>query len=55
MPPVSRKQGQMFGMACAGKINPPGGMTREKACEFVRGYKIPKVDHVKKKKKRKKY
>jgi hypothetical protein len=41
-----------MGMACAGKIRPPGGMTKEQACEFVRGYKVPKIDYVRKKKKK---
>jgi len=49
MPPRSAAQAHMMGMACAGKISPPGGMTKEKACEFVRGYKVPKIQHVPKK------
>lgn len=43
MPAKSKKQHQFMGMICAGKIPPPKGLTREKACEFVRGYNVPKV------------
>lgn len=37
MPTESKVQFRMMQGICHGTIKPPGGLTREKACEFVKG------------------
>lgn len=41
MPAKSKAQAGLMGAVCGGKAkNPPKGLSKEKACEFVRGQKI---------------
>jgi len=56
MPAKSKAQAGLMGAVCGGKAkNPPKGLSKEKACEFVRGQKVSKLpDRVKKKTKGKK-
>ena len=39
MPAKSKAQFRMMKGICAGSIKPKGTLTREQACEFVRGQK----------------
>ena len=54
MPAKSKAQAGLMGAVCSGKAkNKPKGLSKEKACEFIRGQKVSKLPARVSKKKRK--
>jgi len=52
MPAKSKAQARFMGAICGGARKPPKGMTKEQACEYIRGQKIKSLPEKARKKKK---